>query len=482
MSATAVLLLATRTIIAAVLATAGIGKLAGAGASRAAVDAVGVPPGMAAVAAALLAPVELAVAAALLLPSSARAGAAAALALALVFVVVIGRALVRGGHPDCHCFGALHSRPVDRLALAHALALGAGALAVLLGGAGHVPVGGDTTLPASLASSLVLCVVVRAHRSALREIDRLTHAQDAARALGGQDAARALGGQVAGGRSHQGRPIGSPAPPFVATTAAGEERRLDDLVREGPAVLVFTDSACPPCRALFPWLSRWQRRHALDMTIAVIAGGDPAPLLALAAEHGVTTVLVPRDDLRMSYAVHSTPAAVLLATDGTIGSGVVAGADAIAALLEDAAARAPGTARRRRARLAEPRGAPPGALGVASDGTAALGSLAGRPAVVMSFTRDCFRCDELLTQILRWEAHVGSNALQLIVLAADRDIEPDLSALRSRMIPDPDFAIATEIGLPGTPSAILVGADGRPAATAAVGAAAVLAMLGAPRR
>jgi uncharacterized membrane protein YphA (DoxX/SURF4 family) len=473
MSATAVLLLATRTLIAAVLATAGIGKLAGAGASRAAVDAVGVPPGVAAVAAALLAPVELAVAVALLLPSSARAGAAAALALALVFVVVIGRALMRGGHPDCHCFGALHSRPVDRLALAHALALGAGALAVLLGGAGHVPVGGDTTLPASLASNLVLCVVVRAHRRALREIDLLTHAQDAA---------RALGGQVAGGRSHQGRPIGSPAPPFVATTAAGEERRLDDLVREGPAVLVFTDSACPPCRALFPWLSRWQRRHAPDMTIAVIAGGDPAPLLALAAEHGVTTVLVPRDDLRVSYAVHSTPAAVLLATDGTIGSGVVAGADAIAALLEDAAARAPGTARRRRARLAEPRGAPPGALGVASDGTAALGSLAGRPAVVMSFTRDCFRCDELLTPILRWEAHVGSNALQLIVLAADRDVEPDLSALRSRMIPDPDFAIATEIGLPGTPSAILVGADGRPAATAAVGAAAVLAMLGALRR
>ena len=42
---------------------------------------------------------------------------------------------------------------------------------------------------------------------------------------------------------HEARP--APAPPFVADDADGRSHSLDDLCRDGPAVLVFVQDGCP---------------------------------------------------------------------------------------------------------------------------------------------------------------------------------------------------------------------------------------------
>jgi hypothetical protein len=66
---------------------------------------------------------ELAVALALLPAISAWWGSLDALALLLLFVAAIGYNLAQGRTPDCHCFGQLHSAPVDWPTLIRSLLL-----------------------------------------------------------------------------------------------------------------------------------------------------------------------------------------------------------------------------------------------------------------------------------------------------------------------------------------------------------------------
>src|ERR1700730_1764375 len=100
-------LLVTRLLLAAVFATAAIGKLADLAGSRDAVAGFGVPERFARVIGTTLPFAELAVAVSLLPTATARYGSLAAAGLLLAFIAGIARSVARGEAPDCHCFGAL---------------------------------------------------------------------------------------------------------------------------------------------------------------------------------------------------------------------------------------------------------------------------------------------------------------------------------------------------------------------------------------
>src|SRR3712207_5270289 len=106
-------LLVARLLLAAVFAVAGVAKLADLPGSRQAMRAFGVPGRLAAPLGLLLPTAELAVAVALIPKGSAWWGALGALVLLLLFVAGIGVSLARGKHPECHCFGQLHSAPAS---------------------------------------------------------------------------------------------------------------------------------------------------------------------------------------------------------------------------------------------------------------------------------------------------------------------------------------------------------------------------------
>src|SRR5215831_1017894 len=118
-------LLTARLLLAAVFLVAGIAKLADLAGSRQALRDFGVPARLAMPFGLLLPLAELAVAVALLLPATAWWGALGALALLLLFVVGIAFNLARGRHPECHCFGQLHSAPAGWPTLIRNLVLAA---------------------------------------------------------------------------------------------------------------------------------------------------------------------------------------------------------------------------------------------------------------------------------------------------------------------------------------------------------------------
>ena len=70
------------------------------------------------------------------------------------------------------------------------------------------------------------------------------------------------------------------------------------------------------------------------LTLALLSRGTPEANRAKVAKHKVTRVLVQQDrEVAQVYQVDGTPAAVLVQPDGTIGSPLARGAEAIRALV-----------------------------------------------------------------------------------------------------------------------------------------------------
>jgi hypothetical protein len=81
-------------------------------------------------------------------------------------------------------------------------------------------------------------------------------------------------------------------------------------------------------------LAHWQRDHAAKPTIALISRGPVESNRAEVAEHQLTHVLLQNDyEVTDAYQVERLPTAVLVSPDGTIGSGLSAGAEAIRQLV-----------------------------------------------------------------------------------------------------------------------------------------------------
>ena len=132
-----------------------------------------------------------------------------------------------------------------------------------------------------------------------------------------------------------GLAVGTPAPTFNLSGLYGETITLGALRSSGkPLVLIFTDPGCGPCTALLPEATKWQRDHAAKINVALISRGTAEANRAKVTDSGVTNVLLQKDrEIAQVYQAHGTPSGVLVRQDGTIGSPVAQGADAIRALI-----------------------------------------------------------------------------------------------------------------------------------------------------
>jgi len=156
-------------------------------------------------------------------------------------------------------------------------------------------------------------------------------------------------------------PPESPAPAVVAAVPAvfdadaGSRERLNDAVGAIDAarslteildallsgskalLLVFSNPACQPCAALLPDIKRWQGDAADTVRVAVVSGGSEQATRSMTDPYALEDVLLERErEVAERYAVHGTPGAVLIRSDGTIGSPVAMGGVAIAGLFESA--------------------------------------------------------------------------------------------------------------------------------------------------
>jgi peroxiredoxin len=304
--------------------------------------------------------------------------------------------------------------------------------------------------------------------------------------------------------------VGTPAPAFSLEDLQGETLTLDSLQRAGkPVVLLFTDPDCGPCNALLPDVGRWQEQYQDELTIALVSRGDPEENRTKAQEHGLTNVVL-QDDWEVSevYDVAGTPGAVLVSPDGTIASPMAAGADSIRAFVAQAVAapanvallpRAPAPSATQEGqpcpncgkvhaalptlaaaeKIGEP--APEVKLPDLEGNTVELEHFKGEETLLLFWNPGCGFCQQMLPDLKEWEAQAPEGTPKLLLISAGSEEANKEMGLASRVLLDQNFAVGQAFGASGTPSAVLVDAEGKVASDIAVGAPAVMELAGADK-
>ena len=323
------IVLVARIVLAAVFATAGIGKLFDLDGSRKAMADFGVPERFARAAGTVLPVVELIVAFTLLPEPTGRWGAVGAVILLLGFTVGISAALARGEEPDCHCFGTIHSAPAGRSALIRNGVLAAVALLVVVAGPGRSLA--DLGLGNGVASAVAVAALVGVGILVLVTTRLWQDRRNLERSL--RDA------QISISRVPAGLALGSYVPSFALPTADGEIVSIQDLCDRGkPVALLFMEPGCGPCGRLFPDLLTW--KPALDerLTIAVVGRRpDGEADIDMSAENdegvSVITLLQEETEVAQMFRLRSSPSALIVNQDGRIASPLAEGPPAIEALI-----------------------------------------------------------------------------------------------------------------------------------------------------
>jgi peroxiredoxin len=201
-------------------------------------------------------------------------------------------------------------------------------------------------------------------------------------------------------------------------------------------------------------------------------------------------VLLQKDrEVAEAYLAYGTPSAVLVRQDGTIGSPVAQGADAIRALVTATLnGTLPPTASNGQAAAAAPR--PPAGLKIGEPApdfslpdldskTVKLSDYRGKPTLVLFWRPSCGFCERMLPDLKAWETNARNGAPKLLVVSTDSVEVNKAMGLRSRVLLETSgMSVGSKFGAGGTPMAVLVDAEGRIASELAAGAPAVLALAG----
>jgi peroxiredoxin len=256
-------------------------------------------------------------------------------------------------------------------------------------------------------------------------------------------------------------------------------------------------------------VGRWQRAYAGKLTIALISRGTPEVNRTKASEHGIRQVLLQQDrEVATSYQAIGTPSAVLIRADGTIGSPLAQGADAIRALVGQAiglpalhsipqAAHTGNTLPLATGRNGNGNGkvlghstarkigevAPVFSLPDLRGQTVRLSDFSGQQTLVLFWNPGCGFCQRMLDDLKAWEASASTDAPKLLLISTGSIEANRALGLHSTILLDQDgMHVGRLFGATGTPMAVLIDAEGKIASEVASGAQAVLALAGQSQR
>jgi thiol-disulfide isomerase/thioredoxin len=110
--------------------------------------------------------------------------------------------------------------------------------------------------------------------------------------------------------------------------------------------------------------------------------------------------------------------------------------------------------------------------------TVDLEDFRGEETLVLFWNPGCGFCKQMLPDLKEWEASAQEGAPKLLVVSAGSEEANEGMGLGSQVVLDQQFSAGRAFGASGTPSAVLVDAEGKIASEVTVGAPRVLELAG----
>jgi thiol-disulfide isomerase/thioredoxin len=207
----------------------------------------------------------------------------------------------------------------------------------------------------------------------------------------------------------------------------------------------------------------WRDSQSERLEFAILSRGNPKRNRQKFGAEGLPTVLLQEKyEVSELYSALGTPSAVVVRPDGRMGSVVASGSDAIKALVSGII------------EMPYSRPAPPLRLPDLDGRTVDLKEFQGQETLVLFWNPGCGFCERMLPELKAWEETATSATPRLLVVSTGTPEVNRAMGFRSTVVLENGFQTGQAFGAGGTPSALLVDAEGRVASTVAVGRAAVM--------
>ena len=485
-----VVLLLIRLGLFGVFALAAVGKFLDLKGAEQAVKDFGTPEEFAKTFAIALPFAEIVFAFCFLFVSTSWVGAIGGLILLLTFTGGMLWQMAQGNAPDCHCFGQIHSEPISRKTLVRNIIFSLLALFLIAqgrDGQGYSLTDGNSSAMQLILIFLVLALVAAAlfylkkvldgQSEILRRIDLLEVVSREGVALERNEA----------GSPHDGLPIGSPFPDFELTDVSGRAVTLSSVLENGrPALFFFVSSSCGPCKALLPEMERWEAELGDRINFVLFSGGTVEANAGNFAVFSDDVILQKNREVADLIYARWTPTAIFVRADGTVGSHPAAGDLAIRNLIDRI--RAENVASRnlyfavennnggRAPMIGKP--VPEFHLHDITGRAAGRDDFKGKRTLTVFWSLTCPHCTAMMNELKAWDSSRKETDPQLIVFSAGEKEDHSDLGLKSPILLDEGYKTSEQLGMFGTPSAVLVDESGTIITETAMGASNIWALIG----
>lgn len=487
-------LLLIRLVLAAVFGLAGVAKLIDLDGSEKAVKGFGVPENLAKPFSVLLPATEILIVLLLLPAATAWFGAIFGFFLLLIFIGAMLFQMAQGNAPDCHCFGQIYSEPVGKKTLIRNAVIALLAFILVFAGrenqgagifdsANHYREGNFMTFIFGLATVALLAAAVYFLKTISEQQTQIIRRIEILELVSHDGGGREIERENLTNPT-DGLLVGSPAPDFELPDINGRKVSFENLLaRAKPILFVFVSPTCNPCAALLPEIEAWQNDLKDRVNFVFISSGNAEENLKKFAGGNLESILLQREkEISALFGAQWTPTALFVNSDGTIGSYLAAGDRAIRELVDKIkAANVGGDS------IFISNGKDAALLGAAlpefaqkdvNDKNLASKDLLGRKTLITFWNTTCPHCHNMLEDLREWDKSKSADEPNLLVLSEGETEKNRSMNLQSPVILDTNRNISKQLGMKGTPSAVLVDENGRIASETAIGAAQIWTLLG----
>ena len=486
-----IFLLLLRLALAALFGVAGIAKIFDPDGSKKAFTDFGVPTSLVRPAAFLLPVFELAVAGALLFAPSSWFGAIGASALLLIFTAGMLYQMSKGNAPDCHCFGQIHSEPVGVSSIVRNLVMLVPAVILIIQGRARQGVDIIRTeqdilfVAVGLAVVVLLLAAVLFLKSVSEQQNQIMRRIELMELIGREP------GDVERediGHPREGLLLGALAPDFSLPDLDGKTVTLQDIRADNkPVVFFFVAPTCTPCRALLPQFEEWQTELADKVKFVFISRGSAKDNRSKFGGNSQKLILLQDDrEVQNRFKAKWTPMAVLMDSKGRIASFTGAGDLGLRELMEKISSKPAfgdftyltAAADHRHAAIRIGEVVPDISVNDIHNNAFDSSYFKGKETLITFWSPNCSFCEAMMDEIKEWDSSRNVNDPNLVIFADGEQEEHIRLGLKVPMIVDATREIGAEFGQYGTPSAILVDANGKFISETAIGSEDIWSLIG----